>query len=166
MSEAKAGKIERKYLAHFIDSSFGDTTENYVRLGKDLEELNTEFNADIETKKNILGELSIVLSGYEASDTVEPYYIEKTDPLSTAIQDIVDNRKVLDDVKTKVVDVYIWKGENTNACEAYREEAYIEITSFGGDTSGVQTAFTVHRTGSRVKGTFDLTTKTFTVASA
>ena len=166
MSEAKAGKIERKYLAHFIDSSFGDTTENYVRLGKDLEELNTEFNADIETKKNILGELSIVLSGYEASDTVEPYYIEKTDPLSTAIQDIVDTRKVLDDVKTKVVDVYIWKGENTNACEAYREEAYIEITSFGGDTSGVQTAFTVHRTGSREKGTFDLTTKTFTVASA
>lgn len=33
-----AGKIERKYLAHFIDTSFGDTTPSYERLGKYLEE--------------------------------------------------------------------------------------------------------------------------------
>ena len=30
------------------------------------------------------------------------------------------------------------------------------------DTSGVQIPFTVYNAGNRVKGTFDLTTKTFT----
>ena len=34
-SEVK-GKIARKYMAHFLDSSFGDETASYTRLGKDL----------------------------------------------------------------------------------------------------------------------------------
>ena len=40
-------KIERKYLAHFLDAKFGVKTQgeetytpNYTRLGKDLEEYN------------------------------------------------------------------------------------------------------------------------------
>ena len=31
-------KIERKYLAHYLDASFGGSTVNYVSIGKDLEE--------------------------------------------------------------------------------------------------------------------------------
>lgn len=44
-------KIERKYLAHYIDSSFNGTAANYVRLGKDLEEYAIEMNPDSETKR-------------------------------------------------------------------------------------------------------------------
>ena len=43
-------KIERKYLAHFLDAKFGVKTQgeetytpNYTRLGKDLEEYNEEL---------------------------------------------------------------------------------------------------------------------------
>ena len=46
-------KIERKYLAHYIDSSFNGTAANYVRLGKDLEEYAIEMNPDSETKKSV-----------------------------------------------------------------------------------------------------------------
>lgn len=60
-----AGKIERKFLAHFIDAAFSSTAPNYVRLGKDLEEYNEELNPDVETTKNILGEQNVVHSGYE-----------------------------------------------------------------------------------------------------
>ena len=52
-------KIERKYLAHYIDASFGGNTANYVRLGKDLEEYNEELNPDVEVKKNIIGEQTV-----------------------------------------------------------------------------------------------------------
>ena len=31
-------KVEREYLAHYIDASFGGQTPEYVRLGSDLEE--------------------------------------------------------------------------------------------------------------------------------
>ena len=44
-------KIERKYLAHFLE--VGDA---YVRLGKDLEEYSPELSAQVEKTKNILGE--------------------------------------------------------------------------------------------------------------
>lgn len=65
MAETTNQKIERKYLAHYIDASFNGTTVNYVRLGKDLEEYAIELNPDSETKKNILGENSTNVKGYE-----------------------------------------------------------------------------------------------------
>lgn len=45
---------------------------------------------------------------------------------------------------------------------ASREEAYIEINSYGGDVTGYQIPFTIHYTGHKVKGTFQPATKTFT----
>ena len=45
-----------------------------------------------------------------------------------------------------------------------REDVYIEVTSYGGDTTGYQIPFTLHYTGKKVKGIFDVATKTFTEA--
>lgn len=160
--EVKTGSIARKYLAHFIDTSMNSITAVYLRLGKDLEEYNTEFNAEVEKKENILGEKSIKISSYEASDQVEPYYLEKDDPLTPVILGIARERKTLDQLKTNVVDVHIWASADTTQLEAYKEEAYIELSSLGGDTTGTQASFTLHRTGVITKGKFNLTTKTFT----
>ena len=68
--------IERKYLAHYLDSSFGAVSATYVRLGKNLEEYNEELNPDVEVSKNILGEQSVKHSGYEVQADVDPYYFE------------------------------------------------------------------------------------------
>ena len=38
-SEKITGKIERKYMAHLLNTAIGEETPNWVRLGKDLEEL-------------------------------------------------------------------------------------------------------------------------------
>ena len=47
---------------------------------------------------------------------------------------------------------------------AVREEAYVEINSYGGDTTGYQIPFTLHYTGKKTKGTFDVSTRVFTEA--
>lgn len=155
-------KIERKYLAHFINTAASGTDAAYVRLGKDLEEYSPELSAQVDTKKNILGETSILISSYEKTASVEPYYAEKGDSLFTRLQDIIDNQLVLDDLKTDVVEVHLWEGEeNGTAFPAYKEEAFIEVTSYGGDTTGYQIPFTLHYTGVKTKGTFDVSTKTF-----
>lgn len=164
--ENVTGAIARKYLAHYIDASFMNKTTNYVRLGKDLEEYNTEFNAEVEKKKNILGETSVKISSYEVSDEVEPYYLESDDPFSEKLLQISKNRDVLDKLKTTIVDVYIWKGTDTTQLEAYQEECYIELSTIGGDTTGVQASFTIHRTGVINKGKFNLATKQFTADTA
>lgn len=157
-------KIERKYLAHYINTTTPGGEAAYERLGKDLEEYTPELAAEVETKKNILGETSILISSYEKTASVEPYYAEKDSALFTRLQAIIDGGLVLDDLKTDVVEVKLWEAETSGAYPAIREEAYIEVTSYGGDTTGYQIPFTLHYTGVKTKGTFDPSTKTFTAA--
>lgn len=153
-------KIERKYLAHFIDASYGAATTNYVRLGKDLEEYNEELNPDVEIKKNILGEQSVQHNGYEVQSEVDTYYAYTDEPLFEQLSRIANERLTGDDCKTTKVDVLL-KPDGT-VIWAYREDVQTIPTSLGGDTSGVQIPFTVYNAGNRVKGTFDVDTKTFT----
>lgn len=155
-------KIERKYLAHFINTATGDGAAVYERLGKDLEEYSAEMAAQVDTKKNILGETSILISSYEKTGSIEPYYAETDSGLFTRLQDIIDNQKVLDDLKTDVVEVKLWEAQEGGVFPAIKEEAFIEVTSYGGDTTGYQIPFTLHYTGVRTKGTFNVSTKTFT----
>ncbi len=156
-------KIARKYLAHYINAAAnGASTAEYERLGKDLEEFSTELSAQVETKKNILGESAIVISGYEKTAAVEPYYAESGSALFEKLQDIIDNGRVLDELKTDVVEVKLWDSTAEGIYPAVCEEAYIEITSYGGDTTGYQIPFTLHFTGKRTKGSFNVSTGTFT----
>ena len=156
-------KIERKYLAHFINAAaLGEESAVYERLGKDLEEFSPELSAQVETKKNILGQTSVVISGYEKTGAVEPYYAESGSKLFQRLQDIIDEGRVLEDLKTDVVEVKLWEQGENGSYPAVREEVYIEVTSYGGDTTGYQIPFTLHFTGNKVKGNFDVATRTFT----
>ena len=161
-------KIKRKFMAHFIDSALPEAGKPaYVRLGTDLEEFNVEMNANVETKNNILGGTSVTLDSYQPQASADPYYAVVGDPLFDRLQDIVDDRQTLDDLKTTVVEVHLWDEDSgtSGTFVAYQEEAVIEVSSYGGDTTGYQIPFNIHHTGNRVKGKFVLATKTFTADS-
>ena len=125
-------KIERRYMAHYLNAGFGGA-ENYCRLGADLEEYSPELTANVEKKSNILGQTSVT----------------------------IDGDLVLDDLKTDIVEVKLWGETADTTYPAVREECYIEIVSYGGDTTGYQIPFNVHYTGVKVKGKFDVKTKKF-----
>lgn len=152
--------IERKYLAHFIDANFGSGSASYVRLGKDLEEYNDDLSPDVEVTKNILGEQSVKHNGYEVSGSVEPYYAEYSDALSTKIEEIANKRLTGDACKTTKVDV-LFSATGTQVW-AYREDVVVVPSSIGGDTSGVQIPFTMYSAGNRVAGTWDSANNSFT----
>ena len=156
-------KIERKYLAHYIDAAVNGEAA-YEQLGKDLEEFSPELSAQVETKKNILGNTSIVISSYEKTASVEPFYAEKDSALFNRLQAIIDDELVLDELKVNVVEVKLWDAKEGGVYPAIREEAYVEINSYGGDTTGYQIPFTLHYTGKKTKGTFDVSTRVFTEA--
>ena len=163
--------IERKFLAHYVDAAFSSSTPTYVRLGKNLEEYNEELNPDVEVTKNILGEQSVQHSGYEAQADVDPFYFEDyDDALSTKIMELANTRATGDKCKTTMVDVLLKPGLSVDAAPtavwAYREDVYLIPNSVGGDTSGVQTPFTLYKAGNRVKGTWDVSKKTFTPSSS
>ena len=154
-------KIERKYLAHFLNVAKTQEAPVYERLGKDLEEYSPELSAQVETKKNILGQTSVVISGYEKTASVESYYAESGTGLFDRLQEIVDDGLVLEELKTSVVEVKLWEPQSEGVYPAICEEAYIEVNSYGGDTTGYQIPFTLHYTGVKEKGVFDVAAKTF-----
>ena len=156
-------KIERKYMAHYINAA-KDGEAAYERLGQDLEEFSPEMAAQVETKKNILGENSVLISGYEKTAAVEPFYANQGSQLFQRLQAIIDGDLVLDELKADVVDVKLWDENEAGAYPAVKETVYLEVTSYGGDTTGYQIPFTIHYTGEKVQGTFNVSTKTFTAA--
>ena len=160
-------KIERKYMAHYLNAHFANDSEGtaeYVRLGKDLEEYSPELSANVEKKQNILGNTSVTIDSYQKQGEVSPYYAEKGDPLFEKLQAIIDGNMVLDDLKTDIVEVKLWNEETSSAFPAVREECYIEVSSYGGDTTGYQIPFNIHYTGVKTTGTFNPSTKAFTEA--
>lgn len=164
--------LERKYLAHYIDAAFDLTGEatNYVRLGKNLEELSVEMNPNVEINANILGENDAKLTGYEMSASVSPYYVSHDEALSEKLMEIIDNELTGDACKTTVVDVWLKPGDTTDAApvvvKAIRREVVVAVQSYGGDTSGVQIPFDLSGATNRTKGMFDITTKKFTASNA
>lgn len=158
-----AGKIERKYLAHFLDASFNGTPVNYVRLGKDLEEYNEELNPDVEVQQNILGEQNVMHNGYEVQSEVEPFYAYEGDALFNKLCQIANERLTGNACMTTKVDVLL--NADGTVVWAYREDCYVVPNTVGGDTSGVQVPFTVYNAGNRTKGTFNMSTKKFTATA-
>ena len=156
-------KIQRKYMAHYLNAAFGGEAA-YTRLGDDLEEFSPEMSANVEKKSNILGETSVTINSYQKQGEVKPYYAQDGDPLFEKLQAIIDGDLVLDELKTDIVEVKLWGEVTGTAYPAVREECYIEVTSYGGDTTGYQIPFVVHYTGVKTKGSFDVKTKTFTAA--
>ena len=158
-------KIGRKYMAHYIDAALPAALEegepNYVRIGKDLEEYSPEMSADVQKTKNILGETSVLVASYEKSGSVEPYYAEKGDPLFDRLQAIVDGGLVLDACNTTVIEVHMWEEKKANGFPAVKDDAVIEVSSYGGDATGYQIPFTLHYKGAPVAGFFDPSTSTF-----
>ena len=154
---AVTGRIERKYMAHFIDTAFatGTATPSWYRIGKDLEEYSVELNPDTEVIKNILGNSTFRHNGYEPSASAEPFYAEVGDPLFAKLQSIVDNRDSGDQLKTSALEVHLWEeGSTSNTYVAYKQTCYLTPTSYGGDTSGYQIPFDVSYVGDRTAGTF------------
>ena len=61
----------------------------------------------METKKNILGEQSAKLKSYEPSSSIDTYYGDYDEALTTALLAKANERATGDDVKTTVVDFLI-----------------------------------------------------------
>lgn len=163
MATITGNAIERKFMAHFLNATPAETTPTFVRLGKDLTELKTELSMTVDKKVNIIGETSIKIHDRQAQSSVEPFYAEVDEPLFEWLQDLIDNKGELDKLRTDYVEVHLWTGAETETSfEAIKEEVYIEITSYGGDTSGYQIPFNIHHTGRKTKGTFNVSSKTFT----
>lgn len=154
------GKLERKFLAHYLDVNFNVGEKNYVRLGQDLESYGEELNPQVDVRRNILGEQNVTHSGYQVQSSAEPFYAYEGDPLFNQLSLIANERRTGDACMTTRVEVLV--NEAGTVLWAYRENCWVVPNSVGGDTTGVQIPFTVYNSGGRVPGLWDTSSKAFT----
>lgn len=161
---------ERKCLALYVDAAFDVTyaATDYQIVGKDLGSLYVELNPQIETKQNILGETTVVHGGYQPSASIDTFYHDAKKALEAKVIELAMARKSGDTCKTSCVEVLYSMPEDENTepevILAFREDILCVPTSYGGDTTGVQSPFDVQFAGNRVKGDFERSTKKFTVS--
>ena len=155
-------KIARKYMAHYLDTSFAGTTPSWYRLGEDLEEYSVDMNPDTESRKNILGNTTFIHNGYEPSADSDPYYARSGDDLFNQLQTIIDTQATDDACKTYAVEVHMWDETTSGTYKAYKQTCYVVPSSYGGDTSGYQIPFSVTYVGDKTEGTW--TNNAFTPA--
>lgn len=150
--------VERKYMAHYLDTSFqyvpGESasfTKNWYRLGEDLDEYNIELNPTISVAQNVYGEDTLIHENYEISGEAKSFYARSGDTLYDKLQDIIDNLKMNRFCYTLALDVRLWEKTTypgvdpaTDVFKAYMRPCYVVPTSFGGDTSGYQIPFNVY----------------------
>lgn len=155
-------KIERKYLAHYINVSEPGEAATFERMGKGLEEYSPEMHARVEKKRDIMGNQSITISGYEKTGKVQTFYADSDTALFKRLQNIIDKGYAMDKVKTNVVEVKLWEPQQEGKYPAVVEIAHIEVLGYGGDSSGYHISFALHYTGERSSGLFSTTQKAFT----
>ena len=154
-------KLERKYLAHFVDEGFGAEPVSYKRLGKDLEDYSVNFNYSVDPKNNIIGDNSLNVQPPKLDSSASTYYAEKDDKIAMRLFE-AGMEGSTENLRTTVVDAVF---DADGACiVAYKHDCIVTPESAGGDTSGVNIPFKVTYAGNTQKGTFDLKEKTFSPA--
>lgn len=152
-----AGKAVRKSYALFYDGA--DTPE---LIGKGIEELSIEQGADVSKVNDVTGFTDVSLNSYEKTTALEPIYVTGGNKFSEFLDDAEEYELTGEDLVKPFIHVKSYKKTADGKYRAWRQSAVVEITSFGGDTSGVQCPATLHWMGEREHGTFDPKTKEFT----
>ena len=165
------GKLKRSALLHYIATNFdftastptAATAATWYLIGKDVEDMSVEMNADTEAMKNILDETSVQDNGYEPSIDVDTYYATPTDgDIYTRLKDIMMNRKTGDECRTYILEVIM--DTDGSSFDAWVEEVIVKPTSYGGATGGVRIPFQITFAGNRQQGTVTFSGKVPTFA--
>lgn len=162
---AGTGSIKREEFKLFADVSAENDGTEWELQGDRIEELTIELNPNIETVSDITGYSATTLDKYEEQTSVEPYYARRESKLAAWLYNVVRNRKTLDDVKKKFCCVNIFAGSD-GAFDAWTQEAIVAVTSYGGDTKGVQILYTLYWTGERTYGTATISAGKLTFSPA
>ena len=154
------GRLKRSAMLHFLQTTFQKTllptAQSWYLIGKDVQDMSINLNADVEQFKNILDESRANDNGYQPSTDVDTYYADPSDgAFYERIKDIAMNRKTGDDCMTVILEVLI--DNTTGTYDAWIETVMIKPQSYGGAPGGVRIPYNIAFCGGRQKGTVTIT---------
>lgn len=137
-------------------------TPNWVPFGEDNDELTRELNNEVDAKKNVLGKTNIDHSGGAQTTEIDPIAIRGNDTLSAILYLMFKYGLTGDKATLQCMEVTLADKEADGTYGAFTESAVVDLKSWGGDTTKLNSPITLNWKGDRVHGTFSTKTKEFT----
>ena len=158
-------KIKRSLFATFINTTPGDGSPTWSKMGKGITSQNVSYNPNVTTEQYIDEDnaYSSVDSYAPSLDGTQTCY--KGEPVFTYIDGLRQNRAVGAELETEVLFVYLYDGTE-NAYKAEKNACVIQLGEFGGEGGGsVQLTYTIGLNGNPEKGTATINNSTVTFAA-
>ena len=167
------GQLERESSVTFFNANitscdekgivYDTTAPEWVPIGEDNDELTRETNNELESKKNVLGRTSIQHTSGAETMEVDPVAIRGNDKLSAILYMIHKYKLTGDKAKLQTLEVTLGDEQTTGKYGAFTEDAVVDLKSWGGDTSKLNSPITLNFCGNRVHGVFSTTDNTFSI---
>lgn len=160
-------KAKRKSYKIFMDvSEASASTKEWEIIGKDIEELSRELNNEVNSFTNILGETEVEVTKGNQVTACDPVKFRDDSKASKILYGFYKNDSELSEVERDFLEVNtaIPVSGSQDEYEAFMQKGAIDLKSWGGDTSGLNSPFDINWTGAKTHGTFNPTTKVFTKA--
>lgn len=150
---------------------YGNTPE-WMPIGEDNDEINRELNDELEANKNVLGKTNIDHSAGAQTTEIDPYAIRGNDMLSAIFYNLFKynlkgDKATLQFMEVTLADKYETTGETpTVSYGAFTENAVVQLNSWGGDTTKLNSPVVLNWKGDRTHGTYSLSDNAFTPITA
>lgn len=155
-------KIKRSLFATFINTTPGDGTPTWAKMGKGITSQKISYNPTVTTEQYIDEDnaYSSVDSYAPSLDGTQTCY--KGEPVFEYIEALRQKRAVGTDLETEVLFVYLYDGTE-NAYKAEKNACVIQLGDYGGDGGGsVQLTYTIGLNGDPEQGTATISNSTVT----
>ena len=139
-------------------------------IGKDVDTLNKDMNPDTENSKNVLGENTFEMKGFQSSVSVDTYYMAPERLMYAHLLDVALQEKYgAADLVGYMAEAYFTSVDEqaqTMSGYCYVRQAWFVPQSVGGDTAGFSIPFTINPDGPKTKKSivYDMVTNTATVS--
>lgn len=160
------GKVIRYQIADYLNTGSSEA-ETYNLMGLGFTALDENPNAKVETQAYISDKsASGSITGYENRFAFDTQLISDEAAIAF-IYDVARNQKTGSDAETDYVRVDLFSAESGSTYPARKFRVAVEVTGItGAGTEIVKVAGNLHQVGNFTEGTFDISTKTFTAATA
>lgn len=144
---AKLKREQHRLYARHLGS------DPWFLVGRGNDDMSVEMNGSFEQTKDVTGEVGVSDTGYQPQIPVDPYIPDpvKDSEFADFLLDLALNRKSGDDAKAEYMEVVITDDEAPKH-RAWKEDCRIEITNYGGDTSGFHINYNIWVDGNRAEG--------------
>lgn len=145
---------------------YDDTDPIWVPFGEDNDELTRELNNEVDSKKNVLGKNNIDHTAGADTTEIDPIAIRGNDALSTILYMIFKYKLVGDKAKLQCCEITLADKQGDDKYGAFTEDAIVDLKSWGGDTTKLNSPITLNWKGNRVHGVYSLKENSFSVPVA